>query len=135
MTQVIPTPPTITAEPTWAIRAADKQDDPEFAGQTRWESPTVYGWGNGWRIRTALPNAEPTNLQHYSQMLVKKDEQLIAMTAYQSVTERQKSIADVQLKYRQDELHGDVNLEARDLPRYRIDDSSRPLATQMTPAT
>ena len=121
VTQVIPTPPTITAETTWGVRALDKADDPEFPGQTVWESPVKYRWGNGWRVRTALPNEEPINVMHYSQLLLKKDEQLAATKVYKTTTEEQQVVAKTQLTYRENELHGDVNLEQRNLPRYRID--------------
>ena len=121
VTQVIPTPPTVTAETTWGVRGLDKADDPDFPGQTLWESPVKYRWGNGWRVRTALPNEEPINVMHYSQLLLKKDEQLAATKVYKTTTEEQKVVADTQLKYRENELHGDVNLEQRNLPRYRID--------------
>lgn len=121
VTQVIPTPPTITAEATWGIRNLDKADDPDFPGQTVWESPVKYRWGNGWRVRTALPSSEPVNVMHYSQLLLKKDEQLEATKVYRTTTEEQKLVADTQLKYRENELHGDVNLEQRNLPRHRID--------------
>lgn len=121
VTAVIPTPPTITAEATWGVRSLDKAADPQFPGQTVWESPTKYKWGNGWRVRTALPNSEPINVVHYSQLLLKKDEQLAATQVYKLTTEEQKVVADAQLKYRENELHGDVNLEQRNLPRYRID--------------
>ncbi|MBC8290201.1 MAG: hypothetical protein H8E37_07780 [Planctomycetes bacterium] len=121
VTQVIPTPPTITAETTWGVRGLDMADDPDFPGQTVWESPVKYRWGNGWRVRTALPNEEPINVTHYSQLLLKKDEQLAATKVYKTTTEEQKVVADTQLTYRENELHGDVNLEQRNLPRYRID--------------
>lgn len=121
VTQVIPTPPTITAETTWGVRERDRADDPDFPGQTAWENPITNRWGNGWRVRTALPNEEPINVMHYSQLLLKKDEQLAATKVYKTTTEEQKVVADTQLKYRENELHGDVNLEPRNLPRYRID--------------
>jgi hypothetical protein len=121
VTAVIPTPPTITAETLWTVRNVDRADDPAFPGQTAWENPTTNKWGAGWRIRTALPDAGPANLVHYSQMLLKKDEHLTATKSYEASTLEQKSIADVQLAYRQNELHGDAGLANRDVPRHRID--------------
>lgn len=121
VTAVIPTPPTITAESAWTLREVDRAADPAFPGQTVWESPTKYKWGAGWRVRTALPDSEPTNLLHYAQMLLRKDEHLAATKSYEASTLEQKSIADVQLAYRQNELHGDASLANRDVPRHRID--------------
>jgi len=121
VTAVIPTPPTITAESLWTVRDIDRADDPAFPGQTAWESPTKYKWGAGWRVRTALPDAGPANLLHYSQMLLRKDEHLAATRSYEASTQEQKSIADVLLTYRQNELHGDAGLADRDVPRHRID--------------
>lgn len=111
----------IAAEAIWTLRSIDQAEDPAFPGQTLWESPTKYKWGAGWRIRTALPDSGPANLLHYAQMLLRKDEHLAATKAYESSTLEQKSIADVQLAYRQNELHGDASLANRDVPRHRID--------------
>ena len=121
VTAVIPTPPTITAESLWTLRNVDRGADPAFPGQTVWESPTKYKWGAGWRVRTALPDSGPANVLHYAQMMLRKDEHLAATKAYETSTLEQKTIADDQLTYRQNELHGDASLANRDVPRHRID--------------
>ncbi|MFP6764600.1 MAG: hypothetical protein VB858_13315 [Planctomycetaceae bacterium] len=121
VTRVSATPPGIYADADWSLRDIDKADDPQDPGRTIWESSAKFRWGNGWRIRLGLPNAEPANLIHYSQMLLKKDEQLVATETYRDTTLKQKAIAGEQLNYRKMELNGDDSLKSRNLPSYRID--------------
>lgn len=93
------------------LRAADQANWANLVGQS---AGRVYG---------SVPSSGPQSVLHLQQLLVRKHELLEAEQALLGVRQKEVNIANEHLNYRNNELHGDPNLEGERgaLPQFVID--------------
>jgi len=96
----------------WPLRASDIAN---------WPAP--FALGQGCRVYGAVPTAGPNTVQHYAQLLLRKDELLSATQNLRTIHDREIEIANEHLVYRNMELHGDPSLQGDRgvLPQFMID--------------
>ncbi len=93
------------------LRASDRANWQQLVGQA---AGRVYG---------SIPSVGPESVLHLQQLLVRKNELLEAEQALLAVRQKEVNIANEHLTYRNNELHGDPNLqnERGALPQFVID--------------
>jgi hypothetical protein len=101
-----------TAEADFPLRDADRANWAAFVGQTT--AGRVYG---------SVPSSGPESVLHLQQMLILKNELLEAEQDLLAQRQTEVTVANEHLNYRNNELHGDPNLEGERgaLPQFVID--------------
>ena len=91
----------------------------------------TYIFGKDCRVYGSVPTNAPETLLRYQQVLLAKDELMVAKTDLRDAREREVEIADEHKTYRDIELHGNPALEGDRgvLPDYMIDGQVKAIET------